>query len=702
MMIAEQKVPAFPMLEPLTRATSTRLDPPHLSPGDFLEIDIIPDGSKFRVQCVGLRRVPKNTLPSAEGMVEMLTIQTDDGVFYKEPDRTGYPTRQAINFANKVPEKFSSRNYGSWEMAATDFTALVIHHSWPTQKIIWLSEEAFLTYCLLLKRFLVQTRAAEIVAKWKIDNEVPKMPEDFIEHPELPLSDYQKIAFLASRSQFSYALFMQQGTGKTPVVINRICYEGSRKMKGNLPGRKQGMYRALVVCPRQVRANWEREFFRFATSPGKVGSLRGGKLSCIKELMDAVRSEEGCDWSASIISLDSVNGMWESLSKIKWDLVVIDESHKIKNRNTRRFKTMVQFTERHTYAKMILTGTPIANTLFDLWAQLEWLGPGLSGFRTYNAFRSFHGKWVRRRGSNDMHLEAYRAVPLLQERLARLSFLITKKEAGLKLPDKVYDIYEVSMTPKQRDIYKQVAIMLRAEINDLLEKSTNATLTVTNVLTKLLRLAQICSGFITTDEQIDLDTLQISGKEIHQINKVNPKVEAVLEMLEEDRLNDPNSKAIVWACFIEDLRAISQRLHENGINHVGYHSAIHPEHRVRDTAEAETRINKDPNCRVIIANPASAGVGQNFLGYDFENPEKYDTYVDHEIYYSCNWNAVDRSQSEDRAHRRGTRTNVRITDLVVLGTVDEEIRDRVKGKQQAAANVQDIRNILDRIVGGYD
>src|SRR5690606_16184940 len=104
-------------------------------------------------------------------------------------------------------------------------------------------------------------------------------------------------------------------------------------------------------------------------------------------------------------------------------------------------------------ARMVLTGTPIANRLFDLWTQLEFLGKGLSGFKSFTNFRNFYGSFLKvdaeKSGSQVEKLIGYKNLPLIQERLTRLCYMVTKKEADLQLPDKVYDVYEVEMTKQQ-------------------------------------------------------------------------------------------------------------------------------------------------------------------------------------------------------------------------------------------------------------
>ena len=126
-----------------------------------------------------------------------------------------------------------------------------------------------------------------------------------------------------------------------------------------------------------------------------------------------------------------------------------------------------------------------------------------------------------------------------------------------------------------------------------------------------------------------------------------------------------------------------------------------------ERVENEYRFNCDPNCKVFIGNPAAGGTGLNLIGYPPEGHaiyketgktlEDWETNANHVIYYSQNWSPTARSQSEKRAHRRGTREPVRVTDLVVPNTIDQEIRDVVLNKQVNALELSDLRKILQKI-----
>jgi SNF2 family DNA or RNA helicase len=270
--------------------------------------------------------------------------------------------------------------------------------------------------------------------------------------------------------------------------------------------------------------------------------------------------------------------------------------------------------------------------------------------------------------------------------------MIRKKEALPDLPDKVYDYEEAGMTPKQSEVYEAVATEMVAEIESMLD-GENKSLVINNILTKLLRLAQICSGFITYPEERDPDGNIIQERSTEMFSPI-PKLERLYEIVKTHLNENENSKIIIWACWVNDLEAIIHKLSEL-TNVVGFYGGTSEKER----QENEYLFNNDPNTRVFVGNPSAGGTGLNLLGYP-PGQEDHPTNCDRVIYYSQDWSMVNRSQSEDRAHRRGTRQNVRVTDLMVPNTIDEEIRSRVLNKRMNALEIADIRNILSTLTTG--
>lgn len=681
------------IVEPLCSATAGAFKPVQLWGGEHLEVDLDDELRRFVTKVV-MYRPYTGVLRFDESSDQVVTIRGQEWV-----RENSTPPNSANHWVKQVPERTAVKgHYDKWTLAGTDFTVLIIHHAWPADRIIFKSEAAEIKYNFLLYRFCAQSRVALATANFKVHGKLPEIPRDYRPHPASPLLNYQLVPFVSFLHAEASALFMDPGTGKTAVVVNRVATEAARKVAGVTPGQPKTIFRVLVVCPNQVRSNWAHEFEKFSTTPGKVVVLRGDYDERLRRLIDGVRMEPDCAFGAAICGHDSLEPTLDAVTQVPWDLMVVDESHSIKNHRTQRWTACCHVVQQgKVRQRMILTGTPIANTLMDLWSQFEFLGEGLSGFMSFKNFSAFHGKYASfgpQGGTAVKKLIGVTNVPLLQERLSRISFAITKEEAGLELPDKVYDVIEVEMTPKQAEWYKQVSKQLALEVESLLSDET-LRLSADHVLTKMLRLSQITSGFVRWDEQRDINGVVTSASRTEAIPGPNPKIDELLGLIRDDLENDPKGKKIVWACFVADIKAITQALIANGIKAVEYYG---------DTPDSErdavvAAYNNDPSVKVFVANPQTAGAGLNLLGYDPERPAATNTYTDHEIFFSQGWSPVLRSQAEDRAHRKGTRANVRITDLVVPGTVDEETRARVLNKQRMALTIQDVREILNRILG---
>lgn len=684
------------VLEPLSKATKTKFKKLDFKERDYCLVWLNKKRDRFIVELQALKPIhhePNSSMhQEVDVEVKLEKIGSEDWENMK-------PSWNSSMLFNRIPEKTWLGKH-SWEKkyrytcAVTDFTALVIHASVPKDKLLFRARhdlpeatEAKLMFESLLKRFAAQGIRSGKLSDWKLNGNSQEMPKSWREHKELPLADYQKQACLFGYKHEGTALFMDRGTGKTATVIQRICQDALDQ---------SAMLRVLVVCPNQVRLNWENEIQRFSVCPGKVTVMRGGQVKRVKSLIQAVKTEADCKFSVLVAGYDSVVNTCDEIEKVPWDLVICDESHFFKSPKTHRWGALKRIRDI-SKNRMILTGTPVGNSPMDLWSQLEFLGDGCSGFQDYKTFKSFHGKWVKGSASDGRQgiekLVGLKNIPLLQERLTRLSVQISKAEAGLNLPDKVYEIREVEMTKKQADIYKKIATELAIEIENKLTGDVNQ-MVIQNILTQLLRLAQITSGHIVWDEVRDPEGEEIlSPRKVEQIDKQNPKVEAVLDMLKEEE--DKNSKFIIWCSFVPDIKILSQVLELNEVRHECYYGGT-PQSKRDNIVES---FNKDPELRVLVCNPQTAGEGLNLLGYDYENPDNSSTYTGHEIFFSQNWSAILRGQAEDRAHRRGTRMPVTITDLQVPGTIDEEIRERVNSKREMSTTVLDVTEILQSLKG---
>ncbi len=504
---------------------------------------------------------------------------------------------------------------------------------------------------------------------------------------------HQSAGGYASLGHPGYGLFFEPGTGKTGTTIWRIDKEAEAKIaKGGT------QYHALIVVPNNIALNWENEFKEFSNVHGSVTVLRGLAIDRIKMFIDALQNPTNGKYVVMICSYELLINMWDWLGSVEWDLAVLDESHYIKWPYTKRAQYAFKLRDK-AKARLSLTGTPVCNTPIDLYSQFEFLQKGGSGFSSFKAFQNFYGVFeVTDPKKNRRKMVDVQNLPFMKERIARMAMCVSRDEALPDLPEIVRDVVEVFMSPEQRKIYDAVATQLYAEIeNDMANATDRRAITADNILTKLLRLAQVTSGFVAYDAQFDPETGDVvSPKGIDRISP-NPKIEALMSLFKDedgDPIKSPDQKTIVWACWKQDIKTIAARLTIEGIDCVQFYGETH----IKLRQEAERRFNCDPKCTVFVGNPGCGGVGLNLIGYP-PRQTQYTTNCDHVIYFSQDWSHPKRSQSEMRANRLGTRVVTRCTDLCVRGTIDEEIRARVLNKRQMAAKTQDLREVLDKVLG---
>lgn len=624
------------------------------------------------------------------------------------------PSSAALrDFIQRIPERkqvHDGSNFRGekYEVAATDITVSLIYKLWMEKpsdydannnghyvadRVAFKDDETKAVFFYLLHQAAKQNHNIKVISQYKNNKSVPEEGfEDFQYAAERPLSPYQQVAAYLQFTNESFGLFMEQGTGKTPPTIANIDNLALKHYNLQTKELEEGkikhrtMFKALILCPNNVRANWEKEINNFSTVDNRVTIIRGTGMDRIRAVYDAFINFTTEKYSAIICGYDTVYRV-ELLMKMKWDLIVADEAHYFKSPDTKRWKDGMRKLRENSKRRYVLTGTPVCNSIIDLWTQLEFLRKGGSGFNSFHNFRDFYSvydEWSRRVG--------YQNLPFIQERLAQVSFFISKKEALPDLPEKVYDIVEVEMSPHQEDVYNKVASQLHYEIErDLQDSSKNDSMTINNILTKLLRLAQITSGFQVFDAKIADDGTILQPKLIERF-KEQPKLDALLELLQ---ARQPNEKTIVWAHWREDSAAIEELCESHGISCVVFNGSTSEKQRL----DAEYLFNNDDSVTVFIGSAAAGGTGLNLLGYPPQEPEKSECNVTQEIFFSQSWSYMHRSQAEDRAHRRGTRTNVRITDLQVPETIDTEIRARVVDKKNTAIEIADLREILNSVIG---
>jgi SNF2 family DNA or RNA helicase len=253
------------------------------------------------------------------------------------------------------------------------------------------------------------------------------------------------------------------------------------------------------------------------------------------------------------------------------------------------------------------------------------------------------------------HIVGYRNLDKLNTQLEKFSFRV-RKEDCLDLPDKVYMKRSVELYPEQRKMYEELKQYALAVLED-------DSVTATTVLTQLLRLQQVCSGHVKTDEG-----------ELHTFKSA--KLPELLDVLAET-----NGKVIIWANFTHDIITIRSALQEvyGESSVVTYYGETPSEQR-----QEVVRQFQDPKSPVkyFVGQPRTGGYGLTL------------TEAKTVVYYSNNFDLAIRLQSEDRAHRIGQTSKVTYVDIVAENTVDDRILKALRSKIDIASQIlaEDYKN----------
>ena len=234
----------------------------------------------------------------------------------------------------------------------------------------------------------------------------------------------------------------------------------------------------------------------------------------------------------------------------------------------------------------------------------------------------------------------------LTHKLKGFSFRVKKKDC-LDLPDKLYTIRKISLTPKQAEIYNRLKKFAYAIINQ-------DEVTFANKLTEILRLHQVTNGFVKSDD----GTIQVFDD--------CPKLKELMEILEETE-----GKFIIWANYVQNIKTIIEKIKEKyGADSV---VSIFGEVSTEDRQQAVSRFQNDSSRCFFVGNPSTGGYGLTL------------TVASYVVYFSNSYNLEVREQSEDRAHRIGQDKNVTYIDLITENTIDEFIVSALDKKLKLSA-----------------
>ena len=387
---------------------------------------------------------------------------------------------------------------------------------------------------------------------------------------------------------------------------------------------------SLVVCPTSLLYNWKEEVSKFAPN-----------LSC--RVIDGTPTQRKKQIEA--IDLDGDDVIVTSYSLLQKDIdhydaytfayTILDEAQHIKNRSTRNAKSVKMVNATH---RLILTGTPIENSLDELWSLFDFLMPGL-----LSSYDRFVERFVRVPGDKkNAHMEQ------LKKKVSPFILRRMKQDVLKELPPVSEIVYHCHLSDTQRDLYRSYAASARKELSQLVKKEGFDKVQI-HVLATLTRLKQICCH------------PAIFAKEYPELGD-SSKYDMLMELLQ--TLIDGNHKTVIFSQYTRMLDIMSQDLKKQGIKYEYLDGST------KNRLDIVNRFNADKSISVFLVSLKAGGVGLNLVGADTV------------IHYDMWWNPAVESQATDRVHRIGQENNVSAYKLVTLGTIEEkiiELQNRKKG-----------------------
>ena len=428
----------------------------------------------------------------------------------------------------------------------------------------------------------------------------------------------------------SVAILAEMGTGKTLISIG---------IAGQLYLQKE-INKLLIVAPLSITKVWKEEFQKFADFDYQLEVLEGPT----KEKSETLRNLFGTKLQVAVINYESCWRMEKEIMLWKPDMIICDESSKIKNPQAKQSKALHSL-GKYSKHNIILTGTPITNNPLDFFSQYKFLDECIFG----GSYYAFRGRYAIMGGYGNYQVVGYKNLSELTRKAHSIAFRITKKEA-LDLPEQLDVIRYVELEPEARAIYNQVERNSYAELSQ-------GEIVVRNVLTKLLRLSQITGGFLT-DEFTEI-------KE----NISNAKLNLLEEIIEE--CVDANKKVVVFARFISEIDAITKMLKDKNIQY----SLIRGD--VKDRASEVEKFQNDENVKVFVGQLQTTGMGLTLTASDTA------------VFYSLSYNFADYEQAKARIHRIGQTNKCTYIHLIAKNTIDEKVMEALTKKKNIADLVVD-------------
>ena len=488
--------------------------------------------------------------------------------------------------------------------------------------------------------------------KWRTREGGLSRPADPTLNPELLslLRPYQldgvRWLHLLAANGLGGILADEMGLGKT---LQALAYLSAQKAAA--AGAIPAIAPALVVCPTSLVENWRREAARFTPELQTLaidGPSRGPLLARIGEFDLAITSY-------ALLRRDLDHYCTHTFSS-----VILDEAHHIKNPDSQVAQAACELRSDHRF---VLTGTPMENSVRDLWSIMRFALPGYLGVR--DDFRERYEQPLSKGGAEEVRER-------LSRRLRPVLLRRRKRDVAKELPDRIEQTAFCDLTPAQKKVYQQLLEQSRLKL-DHARQQKNAGQGRMLVLTALLRLRQACCdvrllglGPQPRPKAEDAPAPEnpappgggVSAAPAFIPQPPSPssaKLTLLDELLEE--IVEGGHRVLIFSQFVSMLKILSAHLDACGLRYSYLDGGTKP----RDRTTAVERFQTDESVTAFLISVKAGGVGLNLTGADTV------------IHFDPWWNPAVEAQATDRAHRIGQTKVVTAYRLIARGTVEEKI-----------------------------
>lgn len=400
---------------------------------------------------------------------------------------------------------------------------------------------------------------------------------------------------------------------------------------------------SIVVCPSSLTLNWQNEASKFASSI-KTCVIKGSLSERKKQI------KEIDNYDLIITSYDLLKRDIELYEKENYNFrfIIADEAQYLKNSNTQNAKSIKKIKADTRYA---LTGTPIENSLAELWSIFDFIMPGY--LFSYRKFKNMYETPIIKGEDKDVMLKLKMLIePFILRR--------NKKEVLKELPDKTITVLNNEMCDEQRNLYINYLAQVKQEVAEKV-KLNGYEKSKMQILAALTRLRQICCH---------------PSLFINDYNEGSSKLEQCMEIIKE--ATKSGHKILLFSGYTSMFQIIEEELKKESINYLKLTGSTKVDERIKMVEE----FNINEEIKVFLISLKAGGTGLNLTGADMV------------IHYDPWWNLSTENQATDRAYRIGQKNNVQVYKLITKNTIEEKIFELQEKKSKLANNMLETNTVF--------